>query len=100
MAQKLPVNNFDWIKDTSQLDFMKNYKEEFLPERMKIEKFEKLVANLHDKSEYVIYIINLTQTLNHGLILKIFHKVIKYNQNDWLKLYIDINTDLRKKRKK
>ena len=30
-----------------------------LPERMKIEKFEKLVANLHDKTEYVIHIRNL-----------------------------------------
>ena len=30
----------------------------FLPERMKIEKVEKLVANLHDKTEYVIHIKN------------------------------------------
>ena len=30
MLQKLPVNNFEWIKDTSQLneDFIKNYNEE------------------------------------------------------------------------
>ena len=30
MSQKLPVNNFEWIKDTSQFieDFMKNYNEE------------------------------------------------------------------------
>ena len=31
----------------------------FLPETMKIGKIEKLVANLHDKKEYVIHIINL-----------------------------------------
>ena len=31
----------------------------FLPERMKIEKFEKLVANFHDKTEYVIHIRTL-----------------------------------------
>ena len=30
-----------------------------LPERMKIEKFEQLIANLYDKSEYVIHIRNL-----------------------------------------
>ena len=30
----------------------------FLPERMKIKKVEKLVANLHDKTEYVIHIRN------------------------------------------
>ena len=30
----------------------------FLPERMKIGKFEKLVGNSQDKTEYVIHIIN------------------------------------------
>ena len=40
----------------------------FLPERMKMEKVEKLVANLHGKSEYVIHIRNLKQVLNHGLV--------------------------------
>ena len=30
ILQKLPVNNFEWIKDTSQFneDFIKNYNEE------------------------------------------------------------------------
>ena len=76
VGQQLPVNNFEWIKDTSQFneDFIKNYNEEsdegyffevdvqypeklhnlyndlpFLLEIMKIEKVEKLVANLHDQ---------------------------------------------------
>ena len=31
----------------------------FLHDRMKIEKVEKLVADLHDKNEFVIHIINL-----------------------------------------
>ena len=43
----------------------------FLPEKMKIEKVEKLVANLQDKTEYVIRIRNSKQALNHGLVLKI-----------------------------
>ena len=43
----------------------------FLPERMKIEKVEKLLTNLHDKIEYAIHIRNLKQVLNHGLILKL-----------------------------
>ena len=37
---------------------------------MKIEKVEKLVKNIHDKTEYVIHIQNFKQALNHGLILK------------------------------
>ena len=32
---------------------------------MKIERVEKLVANLHDKTDYVIHIRYLKQTLNH-----------------------------------
>ena len=62
---------------------------------MKIEKVEKLVANLHVKTEYVIHIRNLKQALNHGLVLKKVHRVIKFNQNAWLKPYIDMNTDLK-----
>ena len=66
---------------------------------MKIEKVEKLAANVHNKIEYLIHIRNLKQALNHGLVLKMSHKVIKFNQNSWLKSYIDMNTDLRKKSK-
>ena len=40
----------------------------FLPDKIKIEKFEKLEANLHDKSEYVTLIRKLKQALNHGLV--------------------------------
>ena len=70
-----------------------------LPERMKIEKAEKLVANLHDKTEYVIHIRNLKQAVNHGLVLKKVNRVIKINQNAWLKPYNNMNTDLKKTQK-
>ena len=100
MLQKLPVKNFEWIEDSSQFnkDFVKNYNEEsdkrysikvdvqytkkvqeihndllFLWENRKIEKEEKLVANLHDKSEYVIHIKKLKQALNHR-----FHVINKH----------------------
>ena len=65
---------------------------------MKIEKGLKLVANLHDKEEYVIQIRNLKQALNHELVLKNVHRVINFNQDAWLKPYIDMNTELRKKK--
>ena len=97
IPQKLPVNDFKWVEETSQFneDFIKICNEDsdteyfieadvkysgklheldndslFLPERIKIEKIEKLVANLHDKEEYVIHIRNLKQALNQGLVLK------------------------------
>ena len=63
---------------------------------MKFEKIEKLVANFHDKKEYVIHIRNLKQTLYHELVLKKFHNAIKFNQEAWLKPYTDINTELGK----
>ena len=68
----------------------------FLPKIIKIEKVEKLVANLHDKTEQVMHIINLKQASNHGLVLKNIHRMIKFNQNAWLKPYTDMNRDLKK----
>ena len=50
----------------------------FLSERMKIKNVKKLEANLHDKTEYVIHIKNLKQTLNYGLFLKKVRKVMDY----------------------
>ena len=124
--QKLLVNNFEWIKDISHFnqDFIKSYNEKsdercfievdvqyreklhklhndlpFLPERMKTEKVEKLVANSHEKTKYVIHMRNLKQALNLRLVLRKVHKMIKFNQNAWLKPYIDMKTDLRKKAK-
>ena len=41
----------------------------FLPERIKIEKVEKLVVDLHNKAEYVIHIRSLKQVSKDGLAL-------------------------------
>ena len=69
---------------------------QFLLERIKLEKVEKLLANLHDRTEYAIHARNLKQAFNHGLVLTKIHRVIKFNKKVWLKPYSDINTDLRK----
>ena len=47
---------------------------------MEIEKVEKLVTNLHDKTEYVIHIRNLTQAVNYRLISRKVHRVIQFNK--------------------
>ena len=123
MSQKLPVNDFKWIEDTSKIneEFIKNYDENndkgyilevdvkypkilhklrsdlpILPKRMKIDKCKKLVCNLLNKKKYVVHINSLKQALNHGLKLKMIHRVIEFNQKAWLKQYIDMNTELRK----
>ena len=66
---------------------------------MKIEKAEKLIVILHDKTKYVIH-RNLKQALNRGWVLKKVHRIIKFNQKPCLKPYIDMNADLRKRRNK
>ena len=68
----------------------------FLAETMKFNKCNKLVCNLYDKENYVVHIRMLKQVLNHGLILKKVHRLIEFNQEAWLKEYIDMNTELRK----
>ena len=49
------------------------------------------------KKEYVIYVRNLKQALNYGLVLKNIYRVTKFNQKAWLKPYINMNTKPRKK---
>ena len=68
-------------------------------EKMKINGVEKLVPNLNNKKKYVIHIRTLDQALKNGLILEKVHRVIEFDQSEWLKPYIDINTDLRMKAK-
>ena len=65
---------------------------------MKTDKVGKLTANFQNK-KYFIHIRKLKQALNHELVLKKVHRIIKFNQNDWLKSCIGMNTELRKKAK-
>ena len=62
---------------------------------MEVNKCKKLVCNLFNKKKYVAHINALKQALNHGLKLKKIHRVIEFNQEAWLKPYIDMNTELR-----
>ena len=123
MPQKLPVNGFKLVEDTSRIneEFIKNYNENnnkgyilevdvkypkklhdlhsdlpFLPKRMKIDKCKKLVCNLQNKKKYIMHIKSLKQALDHGLKLKKVHRIIEFNQKAWLKPYIDMNSELRK----
>ena len=97
MSKKLPIDEFTWETGLSIFadDFIKNYDFQsdigyifyaditypkelyelhkdlpFLPDRMEVNKVNKLIASVHDKQNYVIHIYALKQALNHGLILK------------------------------
>ena len=124
MAEKLPVRGFRWMDDISKIDedFVKDYDKNnnkgyildvdvdypsklqnlhsdlpFLPERMIINNTKKLVCNLNDRKNYIVHINVLKQALDHGLKLRKVHRVIEFEQEVWLKEYIDVNTELRKK---
>ena len=58
---------------------------------------KKPLVNLRDKNEDIVHIRNLKQALNYGLVLKKIHKVIQFNRKSWLKSYVDMNTEIRKK---
>ena len=101
MSQKLLADGFKWesnkfnftkisyktimetgTKDTPlklMLIILKNYPQAHSdkPQRMKIDKCEKLACNFHNKKNYVIHRKVLKQTLDHGLILDIVHGVIR-----------------------
>ena len=65
----------------------------FLLKKRKIKKVEKLAANLNDKTEYMKHKRNLKQSL---ISFKKVDRMIKFNQNTWIKAYIHMNPDQRK----
>ena len=67
------------------------------PERMEINKVDKLIPNLNNKEKYVIHHKTLKQCLSLGLRLTKVHRGVKFVEEPWLKKYIQLNTDLRTK---
>ena len=126
MSKKLPVNGFKWLYSDKMNkineDFIKNYNENdnkgyilevdfkylkrlhelhsdlpFLSERMKVDQCNKLVCKLSNKKKYVTHINSLKQALNHRLKFKKIHRVIEFNQKEWLKPYTDFAKMILKK---
>ena len=69
----------------------------FLSESTKVNNVDKLICDIEDKKKYVIHIRTLKQAINNGLKLKKVHRIIQFKQKAWLKVYIEMNTELRKK---
>ena len=114
MTKALPVRNFEWMKK-EELENWKNipcilqvdldYPKELhdlhneyplAPEKIKVSGVKKLIPNLKDKEKYVIHHENLKQYLEMGIRLKKIHKGIKFEEENFMKKYIDLNNSLRK----
>ena len=53
------------------------------------------MPNLFDKEKYVIHYEKLQFCLRLGLKLKEIHRVLEFSQPQWLKAYIESNTQKR-----
>ena len=127
MSMKLPTHGFKWLtggemeklynnqiiqvweKTPCILEVDLEYPENlhdlhndypFCPERVECKnRVEKLIPNLRNKTKYVIHYKNLIQCLKAGMKLKKIHKGIKFIESEWMKPYIEMNTNLRTKAK-
>ena len=103
MSKPLPVRNFKWV-DEKDFENWKNIRcilevdlecpeklhdlhNEYplAPERLKVGNVEKLIPNLIDKKKYVLHCENLKQCLKMGLKLTKIHKVITFEEEDFMK---------------
>ena len=125
MSEKLPTHGFKWLtvgeiekiyenrhnlnKMPCILEVDLEYPENLhdlhndyplCPEKVKCKnEVEKLIPNLRDKKKYVLHYKNLIQCLDMGLKIKNIYRGIKFVESEWMKPYIDKNTNLRAKAK-
>ena len=62
---------------------------------IKVGDVKTLIPNLGNKAKCVLHYKNLQLYLSLGMKLTKIHRVLKFNQSDWMKKYIDFNTEKR-----
>ena len=63
---------------------------------IKVGDVKKLIPNIGDKVKYVVHYKNLEYYLSLGIKLVKVHKILSFKQSNWLKSYVDFNTEKRK----
>ena len=60
---------------------------------IKVGDLKKLIPNLGNKTNYVLHYRNLQFYFNLGMKLTKIHKVLIFNQSNWMKEFIDFNIE-------
>jgi hypothetical protein len=113
MSNPLPTSGFKWMEEkelsnwrdipcTVEVDL--EYSKELhdahneyplAAEKLVINKVEKLIPNLNDKTKYVVNHRALKCYENHGIRVTKVHRGIQYQEKPSMRKYIDLNTKLR-----
>ena len=62
---------------------------------IKVGDVKNLIPNFGNKTNYVVHYRNLQLYLSLGMKLTKIHRVLKFKQSDWMKKYINFNTEKR-----
>ena len=77
-------------------DILSNYCKKIADKyEIKVGDVRKLIPNFGTKTNYVVHYRNLQLYLSLRMKLTKIHKVLKFNHSDWMKKYIEFNTEKR-----